>query len=155
MIKNNELKSEIENLFISPLKQIIDKNGKIMHMLKNDFDLFSSFGEIYFSISNPGVIKGWHKHKKSTSNLAVIHGLVKLVLFDGRIKSKTKDKVQILNLSEINYYLITIPPGVWYSFKNISKEKTIIANCSTLKYDEKECLKKRINDPSIPYFWDN
>ena len=25
MIKNNELKSEIENLFISPLKQIIDK----------------------------------------------------------------------------------------------------------------------------------
>ena len=35
-----------------------------MHMLKNDFDLFSSFGEIYFSISNPGVIKGLHKHKK-------------------------------------------------------------------------------------------
>ena len=49
----------------------------IMHMLKNEIDLFSSFGEIYFSISNPGVIKKWHKHKKSTSNLAVIHGCCK------------------------------------------------------------------------------
>ena len=95
-----------------------------MHMLKNDFDLFSSFGEIYFSISNPGVIKGC-KIIKSTSNLAVIHGLVKLVLFDGRIKSKTKDKVQILNLSEINYYLITIPPGVWYSFKIFLRKRQL------------------------------
>ncbi|MAJ15210.1 MAG: dTDP-4-dehydrorhamnose 3,5-epimerase [SAR116 cluster bacterium] len=149
----NEFKSEIENLIISPLKQIIDERGKIMHMLKKDSEIFSSFGEIYFSTLNPGIIKGWHSHKKSVSNLSVIHGFVKLVIFDGRTKSKSKDKLQILNLSEVNYYLITIPPGVWYSFKNIAQEKTIIANCSTLQYDEKECLKMPINDPAIPFFW--
>ena len=47
-------------------------------------DLFSSFGEIYFSISNPMLLKVGI-NIKSTSNLAVIHGL-QLVLFDGRIK---------------------------------------------------------------------
>ena len=38
--------------------------GAIYHMLRSDDQDFIKFGEIYFSIAYPGVIKGWHEHTK-------------------------------------------------------------------------------------------
>ena len=54
----------IDGVQIIPLKQIVDERGKIMHMLRRDDPHFEEFGEIYFSMVYPGVIKGWHIHKK-------------------------------------------------------------------------------------------
>ena len=48
---------------IIPLKQIFDERGKVMHMM-TDSDIFTQFGEIYFSVTYPGVVKAWHLHKK-------------------------------------------------------------------------------------------
>ena len=56
----------IEGIIITPLKKIIDERGTIMHMLRSDSDVFTSFGEIYFSTINPKFIKAWHKHKEAT-----------------------------------------------------------------------------------------
>ena len=72
----------IEGVVITPLKKIIDERGTIMHMLRSDSDVFTSFGEIYFSTINPKFIKAWHKHKEATLNYACIQGKVKFVLFD-------------------------------------------------------------------------
>ena len=74
----------IDNVKITPLKQITDKRGKIMHMLRNDSSIFEKFGEIYFSTVNPGFIKAWHLHKEATLNYACVKGKVRLVLFDER-----------------------------------------------------------------------
>ena len=46
----------IDDVKITPLKQITDRRGKIMHMLRNDSSIFEKFGEIYFSTVNPGFI---------------------------------------------------------------------------------------------------
>ena len=43
----------IEGVKITPLRQIPDERGKIMHMLKSTDDHFSGFGEIYFSCVHP------------------------------------------------------------------------------------------------------
>ena len=64
----------IEGIIITPLKQIVDERGKIMHMLRRDSNVFKSFGEIYFSTVNPKFIKAWHKHKEATLNYACIKG---------------------------------------------------------------------------------
>ena len=58
----------IEGIIITPLKQIKDSRGKIMHMLRRDSTIFKSFGEIYFSTVNPEIIKAWHLHKEATLN---------------------------------------------------------------------------------------
>ena len=79
----------IEGIIITPLKQIVDERGKIMHMLRRDSNVFKSFGEIYFSTVNPKFIKAWHKHKEATLNYACIKGKVKFVLFDDRKGSET------------------------------------------------------------------
>jgi dTDP-4-dehydrorhamnose 3,5-epimerase len=122
-------------------------------MLREDDSHFEHFGEIYFSTVYPGVIKGWHIHKKMTLNYAVIMGAIKLVLYDDREGSPTKGEVQELIVGEDNYNLVTIPPLVWNGFKGIGTNAAIVANCATLPHDPHEILRKDPFDPSIPYDW--
>ena len=44
-------------------KQIFDERGKIMHMLRADDDNFKKFGEIYFSVTYPNVVKATFTYK--------------------------------------------------------------------------------------------
>ena len=62
----------IDGVVITPLRQIFDERGKVMHMLRSDDKNFSKFGEIYFSCTHPGVIKAWHLHKEMTLNKYII-----------------------------------------------------------------------------------
>ena len=47
----------IEGVKISKLKIISDDRGKVMHMLRNDSQVFKSFGEVYFSTIYENKIK--------------------------------------------------------------------------------------------------
>ena len=144
----------IEGVQIKPLRQILDERGKVMHMMRNDDPEFSSFGEIYFSCVYPGVIKGWHIHKKMTLNYAVPYGTIKLVLYDDRPSSRTRGKVQEIFLGPENYCLVIIPPRVWNGFKGVGTTPSIVANCSTIPHDPAEIDRKSPDDPSIPYTWE-
>jgi dTDP-4-dehydrorhamnose 3,5-epimerase len=144
----------IDGVRIKPLRQILDERGKIMHMLKCSDDGFESFGEIYFSCIHPGVIKGWHIHKKMTLNYAVISGKIKLVLYDDRKDSKTKGEVQEIFLGPDNYSLVTIPPLVWNGFKGAGVTDSIVANCSTIQHDPDEIDRMDPFTDKIPYKWD-
>lgn len=143
----------IEGVLVKPLSQITDERGKIMHMLRADESHFDKFGEIYFSVVYPGVIKGWHLHKEMTLNYAVISGMVKLVLYDPREDSPTKGEIQELFIGEDNYVLVKIPPGVWNGFEGIGGKSAIVANCATIPHhpDEIERVDPFTND--IPYDW--
>ena len=143
----------IEGVKITKLKQIVDARGKVMHMLRNDSKVFKSFGEIYFSTINHKSIKAWHLHKESTLNYVCIKGEVKLVLFDDRDNSSSKNSFQELVLSPKNYFLVTIPPNIWNGFKGIDTSESIIANCLTLPHDEREMVRKNPFDKSINYEW--
>jgi len=59
---------EIEGVIVQPLKQIADKRGSVLHMLKNDSNLFKQFGEVYFSEIHSGLVKAWKRHKKQSQN---------------------------------------------------------------------------------------
>ena len=143
----------IEGVVITPLRQIFDERGKVMHMLRKDSPVFSEFGEIYFSCTYPGAIKAWHLHKEMTLNYAVIHGSIKCVLFDDRPGSKTRGCVEEYFLSPENYSLITVPPLVWNGWKGMGSETSIVANCATIPHDPSEIERKPAIDSSIPYDW--
>jgi dTDP-4-dehydrorhamnose 3,5-epimerase len=144
----------IDGVTVTPLRQIPDERGKIMHMLRRDAPGFISFGEIYFSCVHPGAIKAWHIHSRMTLNYAVPHGKIKLVLFDDREASSTRGTLQELFLGVDNYCLVTIPPNVWNGFKGIGTETAIVANCSDIPHDPEEISRKDPFDSSIPYKWD-
>jgi dTDP-4-dehydrorhamnose 3,5-epimerase len=144
----------IEGVVLKSLRQILDERGKVMHMLRCDSADFESFGEIYFSLVFPGVIKGWHLHHRMTLNYAVPVGLVKLVLVDQREGSSTAGALMEIFTGPDNYQLIRIPPGVWNGFKGLGSTPSLVANCATIPHDPREIERKDPFDPSIPYCWD-
>ena len=144
----------IDGVSLTPLTQIFDERGKVMHMLSIKSPIFKTFGEIYFSSTYPGVVKAWHLHKEMTLNYAVLSGEIKFVLYDDRVDSPTKGLVQELFVSPENYLLVTVPPLIWNGFKSVGTTSSIIANCATLPHNPSEVLRKPPNDPSIPYKWD-
>lgn len=143
----------IEGVKITPLRQILDERGKIMHMLRADALHFIQFGEIYFSFIHPGVIKGWHIHKRMTLNYAVPIGKIKLVLYDAREDSPTKGELMEIFTGPEDYKLITIPPLIWNGTKCVSETSAIIANCATLPHDPDEIERLNPFDNKIPYDW--
>ena len=144
----------IEGVVITPLKQIFDERGKIMHMMREDSLCFERFGEVYFSCTNPGAIKAWHLHKSMTLNYATISGEIKCVLYDDRQDSKTCGSVEEFFLSPENYSLLTVPPGIWYGWKGIGCNVSIVANCATIAHEPDEIRRKAAFDKSIPYDWE-
>lgn len=144
----------IEGVIITPLKQILDERGKVMHMLRNDAPHFREFGEIYFSCVYPGAIKAWHIHTRMTLNYAVPYGHIKFVLYDDRPESATHGQLQELFTGPDNYCLITVPPMIWNGFKGLGVEPALVANCATLPHDLGEIQRRSPQDSSIPYDWD-
>jgi len=147
------MNTNIEGIKITPLKIIADHRGSVMHMLRNDNEVFEKFGEIYFSTIFENKVKAWHLHKEATLNYACVFGKVKLVLYDERKSSKTFGEYQELFLSLENYSLITIPPNIWNGFKGLHKENSIIANCLNLPHNEKEMVRQEISDKRFNYKW--
>ena len=144
----------IDGVRVTPLRQIPDERGKVMHMLRADDPHFEKFGEIYFSTVYGGVIKGWHLHERMTINYAVPVGAIKLVLFDDRAGSPTKGELQELFLGDANYTLVTVPPKIWNGFKGIAQPYSVVANCATIPHDPAEITRLDPFSPKIPYKWD-
>jgi len=143
----------IDGVKITPLLQIHDERGSVMHMLKSTDSAFEQFGEIYFSGVYPDVVKAWHIHSKMTLNYAVPVGIIKLVLYDGRKDSSTYREVQELFLGRNNYCLVTVPPNVWNGFKGIGTEMALVANCASIPHDPTEISRLDPSDNHIPYDW--
>ncbi len=143
----------IDGVVITTLKRIGDERGMVLHMLRRDWDVFEDFGEVYFSTVNPGVVKGWKRHKRMIQNFAVPMGNVKFVLFDDREDSPTMGEVQEATLGEDNYVLLTLPAMIWYGFAGAEEAPALIANCASIPHDPEESEAKDLSDPAIPYDW--
>ncbi|MNS33850.1 hypothetical protein D3C72_659690 [compost metagenome] len=142
----------IDGVRLTPLRQIVDERGKIMHMLRSDAPHFEKFGEIYFSMVHRGAIKAWHIHKEMTLNYAVPAGKIKMVLYDDRLKSPTRGELMEIFLGPDNYQLVTVPPMVWNGFKGIA-EDSLVANCASTAHDPGEIERLDPFSPTIPYDW--
>lgn len=143
----------IHDVRVTPLKQVVDSRGKIMHMLRSDSPVFSGFGEVYFSCVNPGAVKAWHFHKRMVLNYAVPVGKIMLVLYDHRRGSPTRGHIQEIVLGEDHYCLVTIPPQIWNGFKGYGKGLSVVANCTSFPYDPGEIKRLDASRNPIPYQW--
>lgn len=132
------MESKIEGVIITDLKVIYHEKGSIYHCLKESDESFRSFGESYFSRIKNGHIKAWKRHLKMICNLVVPYGKVKFILIDFREGSATRGKKMAIILGPDNYKRLTIPPGIWYGFKGIGEEESIIHNLASIEHDPDE-----------------
>lgn len=143
----------IHGVQLTPLKKICDERGRVMHLMRNDWPIFQSFGEAYFSVVHPGIVKGWHLHKEITLNYTAVTGMIKCVLYDEREDSPTRGEVNELFLGEHNYQLVTIPPGIWNGVKGASTAEAIIAIVLSHPYNPLEVVRVDPFKNHIPYDW--
>ncbi|MHA1297856.1 MAG: dTDP-4-dehydrorhamnose 3,5-epimerase family protein [Candidatus Helarchaeota archaeon] len=146
----------IDGVKLKKLKVIPDERGRLMEMLRaDDNEFFIKFGQVYITTTYPGVVKGWHYHKKQYDNFTCVAGMLKVALYDDRDKSPTKGEVNEFYIGIYNPMLIQIPPGVLHGWKCISETEAIVVNCPTevYVYDDPDEFRKPPHDKSIPYDW--
>ena len=145
----------IEGVMTKQLRQVADERGWLVEIMRSDWEQFQKFGQVYVTAAYPQVVKAWHMHKKQTDNIACIKGMIKLVLYDGREKSKTKNEIDEFAIGERNLLTVKIPPEVWHGFKTVTEEYALILNVPTELYDYKEPDEHRLppDTGKIPYDW--
>ncbi len=145
----------IEGVKVKKLKVIPDERGRLMEMLRCDDDLFIDFGQTYMTTAYPGVVKGWHYHKKQTDNFVVVKGMMKVVLYDSREESSTYKEVNEFFMGEHNPMLLQIPTFVFHGFKCVSEVEAICINVPThpYNYDQPDEYRVAPNSKEIPYDW--
>jgi len=150
----NALESQIEGVAVTVLRQISDERGTVLHMLRNDSPEFTRFGECYFSEVLPGAIKAWKYHRAQTQIMAVPVGRIRVVIYDDREGSATRERVQMQELGRPDSYMrLQIPPCLWYGFSCISETPALLANCADLPHDPTESDLRPVDSPLIPYKW--
>jgi dTDP-4-dehydrorhamnose 3,5-epimerase len=136
----------IEGVALTPLKIMSMQDGDVMHGMKNDDVGFSGFGEAYFSLINPGRIKGWKRHRQMVCNFIVPNGRIKVVIFDDRA-----DCFDQFILSPKSYFRLTIPPNLWVAFQGIDEAASLLLNIASIGHNPTEADNKDIN--MIAYDW--
>jgi dTDP-4-dehydrorhamnose 3,5-epimerase len=145
----------IYGVIIKKLKVIPDERGRLMEIFRADDNFFEKFGQVYMTSAYPGVVKGWHYHKKQFDNMAVIKGMMKIVLYDGRKESATFGEINEIFAGIHNPVLVHIPPFVYHGFKCISEDEAIVVNTPTEVYNYQEPDEFRLpaHNGDIPYDW--
>ena len=145
----------IEGVKLKELKVIPDERGKVMEMLRCDDEIFDKFGQVYLSMAYPGVVKGWHYHKKQTDYFVVVKGMLKVVLYDLRKDSPTYNQINEFFMGDQNQMLLVIPPYVAHGAKGMGTEPGYLINCPNESYSYDDPDEYRIHpfDNDIPYDW--
>ena len=153
-MKEKLLSELIDDVVLTELKQFSDERGTLLHMLRNDDPIFTTFGECYFSEVLPGAVKAWKMHRNQTQNFSVPVGRIKLVIYDNRKNSISNGNLQYVNLGRPDsYFRIMIPPGLWYGFTCISEMPALLVNCADIPHDPQESEIRMLDDISIPHKW--
>ena len=138
--------NSLDKIKITPLKIIKQSKGDIMHILKKDELNNWNFSEAYFSKIKYNKIKAWKLHLKMILNLVVPRGKVKFVFY-----SEYKNNFKVFEIGEKKYARLTVPPGIWFGFKGVSKAESLIINISNVKHNPKEVLRRERK--KIKYNW--
>lgn len=145
----------IEDVQVKQLRVIPDERGRLMEILRSDDKIFKKFGQIYVTACYPGVVKGWHYHRKQIDNFVCVTGMIKLVLYDARENSKTHKEINEFFLGIHNPILVQVPAWVYHGFKCVSEEEAMVINTPTEKYHYFKPDEYRLppHSQEIPYDW--
>lgn len=145
----------IEGVTVKPLRVVADERGWLMEIVRRDDPFFSGFGQTYVTVVYPGVVKGWHWHRRQTDHFCVIKGMAKVVLYDQRDGSPTNGEINEFFLGEANPAVVVIPHGVLHGMKGIGTGPAFLLNLTTEPYNHADPDEFRVppHGGGIPYDW--
>jgi len=138
---------------IKPLKLWLDDRGYLYEILRCDDPMFTQFGQYYVSSTNPGVVKGFHKHNRQIDYIACVQGQIKLVLI------RIIDGVPVVeehHLSPLDPKMVVVEQGVYHGWMCVGNEPALVVNATSLPHDRNNPDEERVDPHSNPwgYVWE-
>jgi len=131
----------MSNLYkLLKIKFIKNTKGNIFKLIQNTNNK-NKFDEFYISELNPYKTKAWKYHENKVQRIYIPVGKVKIGIY----QPKTK-QIKIIKLGEKENKILIIYNKVFYGFKSITKNKSLIVNLTYISNINKE---KPRNQPSI------
>jgi dTDP-4-dehydrorhamnose 3,5-epimerase len=126
----------LTELCSAPPRPVPHEDGHVCEVARASWDVIAGpVVQVHTTTTFPGRIRAWGLHQRSTDRLFVVGGLVKIVVFDGRLDSPTNGRVNEFTVSEKNPGLLIVPPNLYHGWKNIGTTEAIIINMPTAMYD--------------------
>jgi UDP-2-acetamido-2,6-beta-L-arabino-hexul-4-ose reductase len=105
-----------EDDFAYSLEPRTDDRGDLTELFKSHH-----FGQVFFSSTKPGIVRGNHYHHTKVEKFVVVTGKALI-----KFRHILEDKVISYEISGKDYKVVDIPPGFTHSIKNIGKEEMIV-----------------------------
>lgn len=126
----------IHDVVFRPTRPVPHEDGHVSEVARATWEVLGGpVVQVHLTTTFPGRIRAWGLHQRSTDRLFVVSGLVKIVVFDGRLDSPTQGRVNEFTVSEKNPGLLVIPPNLYHGWKNIGTTEAIIINMPSSMYD--------------------
>ena len=126
----------IHDLKFRPTRPVPHEDGHVAEVARASWDIIGGpVVQVHTTTTFAGRVRAWGLHQRSTDRLFVVNGLVRIVVFDGRLDSPTCGHVNEFTLSEKTPGLLVIPPNLYHGWKNIGTVEAIIINMPSEMYD--------------------
>ena len=140
---------KLADILVTPLLQIKTAGGDVLHAMKRADAGYAGFGEVYFSWISAGAIKAWKCHTRMTMNVVVPVGQVRFVFRS--IGADGADEFRIEEIGANRYARITVPPGIWFGFKGLYAQQSLVLNVASIAHDSNEVERLMLSD--VNYDW--
>ncbi len=128
---------DLWNIETKKLNIFANDQGYLFEALRADDKMYDGkFGQVLVSVLYPGVIKGWHLHKKQTEYTTCIKGNIKYIAV--KEKADGTKEVKTFVIGEKNPITIKMVPGVWHGYMPLSNQEAIVMHLADKPYDIKD-----------------
>lgn len=138
---------KLNKVYLKELTVHADDRGYLYEILRNDDKQFRNFGQVYINYTEPGVIKGFHMHKKQEDNFTCLSGRVRLVILD----ANTQEYIELF-LGPEHLRCINIPTELMHGWQCLGIERACILNVASEVYDSKNPDEFRVPPNEYSYF---
>ena len=126
----------IAGVTFRPIRPVAHDDGVVSEIARVDWpEIGAPIVQTHLTTTVPRRIRGWGLQTASTDRLFVVKGLVSIVVYDGRVGSRTGGCVNEFKVSERNPGLLVVPPQLYHGWKVIGVEEAFIVNMPTSMYD--------------------
>jgi len=138
---------KLNNIKVKRLTTHSDDRGYLFEVLRSDDNQFVKFGQCYVNYTEPGVIKGFHKHMKNEDNFTCLSGRIRLVIIDEYTKEFREFYLGPENLLSVN-----IPTDMHHGWKALGNAQACILNVSTEPFNSNEPDEVRVSPDYFTWY---
>lgn len=126
----------IEGVTVREVRSIVTANSVTTEVCREDWGVVQgTIRQTLFVSLRAHAISAWHQHRARWDYLMAVGGHLRVVLFDPREDSPTRDQVDVFHLSPMRPQLLAVPPWIWHGVQNLEAAPSAFVNLFNQMYD--------------------